>query len=137
VALIALFVALSGTAVAASPIVKRALFADNAGKLEKKTLSAVVQMAAVEGAKLPSPASTSAGLVSQKTASDALAPDGERDISISCDAGQKVVGGGFSSTGPVLAFDARPTSEVTWSIYLVNLSLTAAANVSVYAVCLA
>ena len=37
---VALFVALGGTAIAAAPIAKRALFANNAGKLQGKTAGA-------------------------------------------------------------------------------------------------
>jgi hypothetical protein len=48
VSLVALFVALGGTAVAASPVVKRALFADNAGKLQGKTAAALVKQAAAK-----------------------------------------------------------------------------------------
>jgi hypothetical protein len=136
VALVALFVALGGTAVAAGPIVKRALLADNALKLQGKTLSAVVQQAAAEGAKLPGPASSAAGLVSTKSTSASVAADGEGEFAASCDAGQKVVSGGYSTSGPVISFDSRPTSDTTWSVYLANLSQSNAANISVYAVCL-
>jgi hypothetical protein len=136
IATLALLVALGGTAVAATPIVKRALLANNALKLQGKPLAAIVQQAAAEGAKLPGPASSAAGLVSQKTTSASLAASGEGEFAASCDAGQKVISGGFSTSGPVLAFDSRPTNETTWSIYLGNLSSASAANVSVYAVCL-
>jgi hypothetical protein len=136
VALIALFVALGGTAVAAGPIVKRALLADNAMKLQGKPLAAVVQQAAAEGAKLPGPASTAAGLVSTKSTSASLTPDGEGEYAASCDAGQKVISGGYSTSGPVISFDSRPTSDTTWTVYLANLSQANASNISVYAVCL-
>jgi hypothetical protein len=129
VACLALFVAMSGTAVAASPIVKRALFANNAGKLQGKTLAAV--------AATPGPASTAAGLVTVKSANDSLGADGERDFTISCDAGQRVVTGGYSSTGPVVAFDSRPMSETAWGLYLANFSQSQGASLTLYAVCMA
>jgi hypothetical protein len=135
VALVALFVALGGTAVAAGPIVKRALLADNALKLQGKPLAAVVQQAAAEGAKLPGPASTAAGLVSTKTlAAGSIAPRSGREFPISCDAG-RIVSAGYSSSGAVVAWDSRPTGDTTWSIYLGNLDESAAADVSMYAVC--
>jgi hypothetical protein len=135
VALIALFVALGGTAVAASPVVKRALLAENALKLQGKPLTAVVQQAAAEGAKLPGPASTAAGLVSTKTvAAGSLAPRSGREFPISCDSG-KVVSAGYSSSGDVISWDSRPTGDTSWSIYLGNVDSLAAADVSLYAVC--
>ena len=128
VACIALLVSLSGTAIAASPIVKRALFATNAGKLQGKT--------AAEVAALPSPSSSAAGLLSSKTQSDSLSPNSGREFTIGCDTGKKVVSGGFSSTGSVISFDSRPTSDTTWGIYLANMSASQGAAVSLYAVCL-
>ena len=110
IACVALLVSMSGTAIAASPVVKRALFANNAGKLQGKT--------AVEVAGLPGPASTAAGLLSTKTAADSLGADAGRELTIGCDAGKKIVSGGFPTTGIVLPLDSRPTSETTWGIFL-------------------
>jgi hypothetical protein len=135
-AMLTLLVALGGTAVAATPIVKRALLANNALKLQGKTLAAVVEQSAAAGAQRPGPASSAAGLVSQKTAASSIAPQAEGEFGVSCDAGQKVLSGGFSASGTVIAFDSRPTNETTWSIYLANLSSSAASSVSVYAVCI-
>jgi hypothetical protein len=128
IACLALLVSLSGTAIAASPVVKRALFADNAGKVQGKT--------AAQLAALPSPSSSSAGLLSSKTQPDSLAPAGEREFVVGCDAGKKIVSGGFSSDGAVLAWDSRPMSDSTWGIFLTNVSTTRAAAVTLYAVCL-
>ena len=77
VALLALFVSLSGTAVAAGvvPLAKRALsadkakLADNARKLEGQTAAALLQKAG----QMPGPASSAAGLVSTKQVTDSLA----------------------------------------------------------------
>ena len=66
IACVALLVSMSGTAIAASPVVKRALFANNAGKLQGKS--------AVEVAGLPGPASTAAGLLSTRRPRTRLAP---------------------------------------------------------------
>lgn len=128
IACVALLVSMSGTAIAASPVVKRALFANNAGKLQGKT--------AVEVAGLPGPASTAAGLLSTKTAAESLGPDAGREFTIGCDAGKKVVSGGFQTTGSVLPFDSRPTSETTWGIFLGNMSSSQSAAINLYAVCL-
>jgi hypothetical protein len=54
-ALLALFVALGGTAVAATPVVKRALFADNAAKLQGRSAAAIVKLAASRAATRPGP----------------------------------------------------------------------------------
>jgi hypothetical protein len=128
IACVALLVSMSGTAIAASPVVKRALFANNAGKLQGKS--------SVEIAGLPGPASTAAGLLSTKTMAESLGPDSGREFTIGCDAGKKIVSGGFSTTGSVLPFDSRPTSETTWGMFLANLSSSQGATVTVYAVCL-
>jgi hypothetical protein len=127
IACVALLVSLSGTAVAASPVVKRALFANNAGKLQGKS--------AADVAGLPGPASTAMGLLTTKTAADSIPSRSGREFTIGCDAGKKVVSGGFSSTGAVLAWDSRPTSETTWGIFLGNES-SSQQTVSLYAVCL-
>ena len=139
VALVALFVSLSGTAVAAGvvPLAKRALtadkakVADNAKKLNGETAAALLQKAA----QMPGPASSAGGLVATKQAADTLNPQSGREIVIACDGGKKVVSGGYTSSGDVLAFDSRPMSDAAWGIYLANFG-DAAAPVTVYAVCL-
>jgi hypothetical protein len=145
VAMLALFVALSGiaTAAVAVPLAKRALVADNAKKLGGKTpgqLSAsaltAARAAAQTAAAQPGPASTVSGLAVVKTsAAGALAVDEGKDFSIACDAGQKVIGGGFSSNGGVFNLDSFPQSDTTWVIFLVNGG-TEPANVTLYASCL-
>jgi hypothetical protein len=131
VALVALFVALSGTAVAAGvvPLAKRALVADNAKKLGGKTRSQV--------AATPGPASSIAGLVSVRSAPWSLAADGASDFSVSCSAGEKALAGGYDNpVGTALAIDTRPASDDSgWKLFLGNLSSTAAASGTLYAVC--
>ena len=127
VALLALFVSLAGTAVAAGvvPLAKRALVANNAKKLGGKTRAQVAatpgpatslggksadEIAATPGpatslngksadeiAATPGPASTAAGLVAIKTAAWALEPGGGKDFAVACDSGQKAVAGGFDN----------------------------------------
>jgi hypothetical protein len=129
VALVALFVALSGTAVAAGvvPLAKRSLKADNALKLQGRT--------AAQLAALPGPASSAAGLVRTKTATLAIAAEQGQNATIACDSG-KIVSGGFDANVAVLAIESRPLSDSTWSFYLVNASDGRQADVTLYAVCL-
>ena len=140
IAVLALFVSLSGTAVAAGvvPLAKRALSADkakqadNARKLDGQTAAAIVAKAA----QTPGPASSSAGLVTIKqAAADPIAVQDGREFVIACDGGKKVVSGGFASDGNVIQFDSRPMGDTTWGLYLVNIG-DANAGVTLYAVCI-
>ncbi len=144
VATVALFVALGGTAGAvvtqAVPLAKRALVAENAKKLGGQTaaqVSAQAVKAAQAAAAAPGPASTAAGLVSTKTQSASISADDAQLYKISCDAGQKVIGGGFSSDGPIQEFvESRPENDTTWSIGLINFDSSAGHSITLYAVCL-
>jgi hypothetical protein len=138
VALIALFVALGGTAGAATyaivPLAKRALSADNAKKLQGKTAAQLVEQAA----ETPGPASSAADLVSTKTGQATIAPQNATDQTVSCDPGQKAIAGGYTTPQTVAALDTRPTSDQSgWSIFLLNLENSQTANVTLYAVCVA
>lgn len=131
VACLALMVSLSGTAIAANPIVRRALFADNAGKLQGRTAAQV--------AALPGPASSAAGLVTIKTGSWSLGPGGFGDFTVPCDAGQKAIGGGWEDPGGWgHSWDDRPSPDgSTWRIAInVPPMAPAAQTGTVYAVCL-
>lgn len=166
IASIALLISLSGTAIAAGavPLAKKALFANNAGKLQGKTAAQVAaitgpadtlngktadEIAATPGpgtnlegksladvAAMPGPASTAASLVSVATAPFNIGADAEGPFSVSCPAGTKVVSGGFTTTGVVIAADTHPTADTTWTIYLVNLSSSQGASGTLSAVCL-
>jgi hypothetical protein len=145
VAMIALFVALGGTAGAvatqAVPLAKRALMAENAKKLGGQTsaqlTSKAVQQAVQQASAAPGPASTAAGLVVIKTvAAGQVAPGTSlRTFAATCDAGSKVVGGGMSSDGALATFDSYPTGDTGWEVVVGNLG-SGAANASVYAVCI-
>jgi hypothetical protein len=148
VALAALFVALSGTAVAAGvpALAKRALVAENAKKLGGKTSAQLLSQAAATSkqqadaaAAAPGPASTAAGTVVIKSlAGPALPSGGAAGYTISCDAGQKIISAGYSSPGENLAFQvvqSNPVSESSWTIGLANFS-NAPAAVTLYAICL-
>lgn len=129
VALLALFVALSGTAVAAG-IVPRARLADNATKLQGKSAVQVAAMAA--------PPTSLAGYVTVKTASWSLSPRQDNDFTVACDSGQKAIAGGFDNpNGLAFSFDNRPSADGgSWRVYLANPSDSAGASGSLYAVCL-
>lgn len=149
VAVVALFVALGGTAGAvvsqAVPLAKRALVADNSKKLGGKTstqilsqATAAARTAAQAAAQTPGPASTAASLVTTVTQTvGTFAPSQEADVSVVCGSGKKVIGGGFSSDGAVFSFDSHPANDTTWRMVLVNGSDTQPApNLRVYAICI-
>jgi hypothetical protein len=127
VALLALFVALGGTAVAAG-IVPRAKVALNALKLQGKT--------ATEVAALAPPPTSVASLLTVRTAAWSLPADGVNDFTIACDSGKKATGGGFD--GAAIGFQSRPSSDGgSWKITLGNLSSSSSASGTLYATCLA
>ena len=110
VALIALFVALGGTAgavtYAAVPLAKRALSADvakDAKKLEGQKAAEIV----AEAAAVPGPASTAAGLLTWKTTIIKLAPNEHDTFVIQCDSGV-IVSGGRQATSSVLGLEQLP-----------------------------
>lgn len=146
VAMIALFVALGGTAgavvTAAVPLAKRALIADNAKKLNGVTApqlagatAAFVLKESPPGAR---PAASAAKLVSMKSAPFSLTADGQGAFTATCDAGQKAIGGGYQNpVGTAFSVDTSPTPDGSgWSIYLVEATGTAAASGTVQAICL-
>jgi hypothetical protein len=139
VATAALFVALGGTAGAvvnaAVPLAKRALVADNAKKLGGMTSAQI----ATQAAKTPGPASSAAGLVSVKTGSWSLGPNGESDFTIACDAGQKAIGGGWDDPGGFgHGWDDRPMSDGSaWRVYMTMAdNAPGTQSGGLYAVCL-
>ena len=146
VALIALFVSLSGTAVAAGivPLAKRALTADRAKQaavadVAKKLGPAASTALAQQAGQMPGPASTAAGLVSLKSAPFSLATSAGSMFTAPCASGEKAVGGGFGyeSSALVLSSDSLPTGDGSgWQMYLFNLSSSSAVSGTVYAVCL-
>ena len=146
VAMIAMFLALGGTAGAvvagAVPLAKRALVADNAKKLGGQTSAQIVAAASAKGAQAAlaqspagaRPASTVAGLVTIKSQSLQLPAESANAADATCDSGAKVVGGGLSSDGAVLIIDSYPKSDTTWSAGGLNIG-SSTANVTVYALC--
>jgi hypothetical protein len=144
VAMIALFVALGGTAgavvAAAVPLAKRALVADNSKKLNGFTAtqiaSAAVQVSLRESPAGARPTSSAAALLSLKTSTATLPAGGEGEFTVTCDGAQRAAGGGFSSDGAVFNFDSYPASASSWRLYLANADEANAANITLYATCL-
>jgi hypothetical protein len=143
ISVIALFVALSGTAVAAGvvPLAKRALTADkakvsdNAKKVGGKTAAQVTSEAAAKAG----PASTASGLVTVRTTPFTLNPNQGQMYAIACAAGEKVLSGGFSYDGETLvqSADSAPAADgASWRMFLVNFSDANAASGTLQAVCL-
>jgi hypothetical protein len=139
VAMVALFVALGGTAgavvTATVPLAKRALVADNAMKLGGQSPQQIASQAAAR----PGPASTAAGLVTIKPGTWSLGPDGDADFMVTCDSGQKVIGGGWDDpNGYAHAWDDRPTVDGTgWRMYITVVdSAPGTQSGGLYAVCL-
>jgi hypothetical protein len=129
VSLIALFISLTGTAFAAG-IVPKAKLALNSLKLQGKTAAQVAALA--PAAPAPSTA------ITVKSGPWSLPANGATDVTTACDTGQKAIAGGYQNTsGTGLAVDTRPSTDGgSWKIVLLNLSSTAAASGTVYAVCL-
>ena len=151
VALVALFVALSGTAFAVGdaivPLAKRALTADkakvatvaltanNAKKLGGQDAAALVSQASAA----PGPASTAAGLVTIKTATWSLNGGQHGNFTAACDAGQKVVGGGWTDPADwSFAEESNPTADgAGWAVRIFTVSFAPGGQTgTVFAICL-
>lgn len=139
VAMMALFVALSGTAgavvSAAVPLAKRALNADNAKKLGGQSASQIVSQAA----QTPGPASSAAGIVSVKTGTWSLGPGTGGNFTVACDAGQKAVSGGWSDPGDSSnSYQSLPTGDgAGWTTNIwTSYFATGSQSGTVYAICL-
>jgi len=139
VAMAALLFALGGTAGAvvtqAVPLAKRALMADNAKKLGGQTSTQIASTAAAQ----PGPASTAAGLVSIKTGTWSIGPNAQADVVVTCDAGQKAVGGGWDDPGGwAHAWDDRPTPDGSgWRVFVTTSENAPGTQTGgLYAVCL-
>ena len=144
VAMVALLFALGGTAgavvSAAVPLAKRALVADNAKKLGGQTSAQIVSQAASQAVSQspagPRPASTAAGLLSQKTANGQIGAGTFGNVAVSCDPGQKATGFGYSASPPLaLLVGVQPQGDTGWSLMFLNID-DAALSVNVFATCL-
>lgn len=135
VALIALFVSLSGTAMAAKPVA-RALFANNAGKLQGSTRAQVISAAAA--AVRPTPVTSVRGLVSFATREFFALPGSETTEPVSCTSGSAI--SAYWTTvgdGQGVPINITPTSETTWWFVIKNLRADGPARGTITLVCLA
>ncbi len=159
--LLALFISLSGTAVAAGvvPLAKHALVADNAKKLQGRTQAEVVAAASahsqladdtnlLQGKSLNDIASMAqtksvSGFFSLKQGNFSIptAPGQGTartlELTLPCDAGQKAVSGGFQfSQAPAYLDEMGPTSDGTaWHLLLENDSTANGAFGNTYVIC--
>jgi hypothetical protein len=132
IAMLALFVALAGTANAvvdaAVPLARRALVAENAKKLNGLT--------AREVAKILGPASTAAGVVSTRTKAVLISPGSGSTFTIDCNPNEKVIGGGYSSNALVLNLVVSyPVSPRSWLMGFANVD-NKTATTTLYAICI-
>ena len=162
-ALLALFVALSGGAVAAGivPLARHAVTAGTASNAVKFGGKTPAQLRAAwlgnsskqgvpgpqgpkgdTGARGPAgPAGPAGGAsMSVHAAAYSLAvggTPGEKGLfTVNCGAGQKAVSGGYDADGTVLALMTHPTpADDGWQIYLDNADAGAAHSGTVYVVC--
>ena len=130
-AVLALFVALSGSAVAAGvvPLAKRALVADTA----KNSLKLGGLSAAQVGSLAPPPN------VYYKTMPWTLAGGADpQDFTVTCDQGEHVISGGYDNPDFQSNLDgSHPSADGTgWVTTLENLSPSSDSSGTVYAVCL-
>jgi hypothetical protein len=140
VALLALFIALTGTAVAAGvvPLAKRALVADRAKTADKAKIADNANKlggltAAQVGSLAPPPN------VYYKTTPWTLAAGADpQDFTATCDAGQHVISGGFDNPDfSAISNGSHPSADgQSWVTNLENLSPSSDASGTVYAVCL-
>jgi hypothetical protein len=128
IAIVALFVALGGTAFAtATAIAPKAKLALNSLKLQGKSAAQVAAM--------PGPATSASGLVSVRTATFSVAANGVQQVAPACQSGEKALSGGYSSNGVVLQLQSAPSSDgATWQMVLVNIGDSTASGTG-YAVC--
>ena len=136
VASIALFVALTSTAVAQGPVVRRALFANNAGKLQGSTRAQVVAQAV---RAVPAPQVTSVrGLVSVVNREFFATPGSGTTEPVSCTSGRAI--SAYWTTvgdGEGVPVSITPTSETTWRFIIKNLRADGPARGTISLVCLA
>lgn len=131
VALLALFVALSGTAVAAGivPLAKRALTADTAKNAQKLGGLTAQQV----GSLAPPP-----NIYYRTTPWTLAAGADPQDFTANCNLGERVISGGYDNPdGNALAQDTHPTADgLGWVVNLQDLSPSTDTSGNVYAVCL-
>ena len=136
VALVALFVSLTSTAVAQGPVVKRALFANNAGKLQGSTRAQVIAQAV--RAVPPAQVTSVRGLVSTSSREFFALPGSGTTEPVSCTSGRAI--SAYWTTvadGEGVPVTITPTNESTWRFIIKNLRADGPARGTITLVCLA
>jgi len=135
ISLTALFISLSGTAVAAGvvPMAKQALFAKNAGKLQGKSARQVAAM--------PGPTNSVSLLTGEVDQLFRLYPGEEKSFTVRCPEGSRAISGGAQPHEPpndrVATISSFPSHlENEWTVDVINLSKSDGAAVTVQAICL-
>jgi hypothetical protein len=155
VAMLALLVALTGTAVASGvvPVATRALNADNAKKLQGKTSAQLVGLASAKSqladdatrlqGKSPedivalAQTKSVAAFFTVKQANFSMPPNSMRDYTLACDGGQKAISGGSEySQAPAVVVESRPSTDGSaWKVQLIDPSTADGAFGNIFAVC--
>jgi hypothetical protein len=130
VAIVALLVALGGTARAgitggAVPLAKRAILADNAKRLRGQSpaqIAATATNAALAASPAgPRPASSAATLVTITTVSGSVAAgESIHTFYAVCGFQQKLLGGGFRASAPVVVLASYPEADDRWTVIVRN-----------------
>jgi hypothetical protein len=159
-ALSALLVSLSGTAVAAGvvPLAKRALTADNAKKLGGQSAAQVVATAAahasdsdhvqgktVDDVVAAAQTKSASGFFTLKQGQFSIptAPSQTKsanlDLTLPCDAGQKAISGGFQyAQAEAYVVESGPTADgKAWHLQIENYSTADGAFGNTYVICVA
>ena len=153
VATCALFVALTGGAFAAGQAIPlRAKNADHAKVADQAKVAALAKVATnalkvggktaaqiVASVPAPPPVSSVASLASSVPLNYSLNATAEQNVTATCPAGSKAMGGGFVNPSAALAVSAgsSPTADgAGWTEDLVNLSTTTTATGQVFVTCL-
>ncbi len=152
VAIVALFIALSGSAVAGvlitsadikdgtilgRDIANKAITSTKLAQGKGSGLNAdkVDNLSSEQMVAMPGPASTAVGLLTTRTTNNTIAPGAAGDYTAACAPGEKATGGGSSSFGAVLTLDSRPNTESSWSTFVANVGDQPVA-LTVWVVCL-
>ena len=109
------------------------------GNSQGRPVPAATQGALVATPPGARPASTASALVSVKTAPFGLGPGEDNGFTVSCDPGQRALGGGFSSNFALLPIASFPFNDGTgrsWHMRVLNLDDTNPATGNAYATCL-
>lgn len=135
VAVIALFIALTSTAVAQGPVVRRALFANNAGKLQGSTRAQVIAQAV---RAVPTPQVTTVrGLVTSVNREFFALPGSGTTETVACSSGRAIsLYWTTTGNGAAVPTNITPVSESSWRVIVSNLRTDGPAQGTLTLVCI-